>query len=41
MARYVGELVVKECRASEFLDCDAVFSGLADAAGEIGEPFVH
>jgi aspartate-semialdehyde dehydrogenase len=25
MARNVGELIVKECKASEFLDCDVVF----------------
>lgn len=36
MAQHIGELVVKECTASEFLDCDVVFSGLdADVAGEI------
>ena len=33
----VGELVVRECKASEFKDCDVVFSGLdADVAGDIG-----
>lgn len=33
----VGELVVRECKASEFADCDVVFSGLdADVAGDIG-----
>jgi aspartate-semialdehyde dehydrogenase len=33
----VGELVVRECKASEFADCDVVFSGLdSDVAGEIG-----
>ena len=33
----VGELVVRECKASEFADCDFVFSGLdSDVAGEIG-----
>ena len=32
-----GELVVKECKASEFEDCDLVFSGLdSDVAGTIG-----
>ena len=38
----VGELVVRECKASEFKDCDVVFSGLdADVAGDIGTyPFV-
>lgn len=34
----IGELVVRECKASEFSDCDVVFSGLdSDVAGEIGE----
>ena len=38
----VGELVVRECRASEFADCDVVFSGLdSDVAGEIGAPHSH
>jgi aspartate-semialdehyde dehydrogenase len=33
----VAELVVRECKASEFADCDVVFSGLdSDVAGEIG-----
>jgi len=33
----VGDLVVRECKASEFADCDIVFSGLdSDVAGEIG-----
>lgn len=33
----VGELVVRECKATEFADCDVVFSGLdADVAGDIG-----
>lgn len=33
----VGELVVKECKASEFAECDIVFSGLdSDVAGEVG-----
>lgn len=37
MAAQVGELIVRECRASEFAECDIVFSGLdADVAGEIG-----
>ncbi|KAI8294531.1 putative aspartate-semialdehyde dehydrogenase [Colletotrichum sp. SAR11_59] len=32
-----GDLVVRECKASEFADCDIVFSGLdSDVAGEIG-----
>lgn len=31
-------MVVRECKATEFADCDVVFSGLdSDVAGEIGE----
>jgi aspartate-semialdehyde dehydrogenase len=38
MGEHVEELVVKECKASEFADCDIVFSGLdADVAGDIGK----
>lgn len=38
MSKKLQELVVKECKASEFQECDIVFSGLdADVAGEIGE----
>jgi aspartate-semialdehyde dehydrogenase len=37
MGKHVEELVVRECKASEFSDCDIVFSGLdADVAGDIG-----
>lgn len=37
MTAEIGDLVVKECKASEFADCDIVFSGLdADVAGDIG-----
>jgi hypothetical protein len=37
MGKEVEDLVVRECKASEFADCDIVFSGLdADVAGEIG-----
>lgn len=33
----VKDMIVKECKAAEFADCDVVFSGLdADYAGEIG-----
>lgn len=33
----VGDLVVKECKSSEFSECDIVFSGLdANIAGEVG-----
>lgn len=36
----VGGLVVRECRASEFGDCDIVFSGLdSDVAGDIEKEF--
>lgn len=38
MGKHVEELIIKECKASEFADCDIVFSGLdADVAGDIGE----
>jgi aspartate-semialdehyde dehydrogenase len=38
MGKHVEELIIKECKASEFADCDIVFSGLdADVAGEIGK----
>lgn len=37
MGADIAELVVKDCKASEFADCDVVFSGLdAEFAGEIG-----
>uniref|UniRef100_A0A8H7NK66 Aspartate-semialdehyde dehydrogenase n=1 Tax=Bionectria ochroleuca TaxID=29856 RepID=A0A8H7NK66_BIOOC len=37
----IGELVVRECKSSEFSDCDVVFSGLdSDVAGEIEMEFV-
>ena len=37
MSKELGELVVKECKAEEFQDCDLVFSGLdSDVAGDIG-----
>lgn len=33
----VGDLIVKECKSSEFSECDIVFSGLdASIAGEVG-----
>lgn len=36
----VGDLVVRDCKASEFADCDIVFSGLdSDVAGEIEKEF--
>jgi len=33
----VGDLVVRECKSSEFADCDIIFSGLdSDVAGDVG-----
>ncbi len=41
MTERVGSLVVRECKAGEFADCDVVFSGLdSDVAGEIGMSLV-
>ncbi|KAL3418020.1 aspartate-semialdehyde dehydrogenase [Phlyctema vagabunda] len=41
MGKEVENLVVRECKASEFADCDIVFSGLdADVAGEIEMEFL-
>ena len=38
MGKHTEELIVKECKASEFADCDIIFSGLdADVAGDIGK----
>jgi aspartate-semialdehyde dehydrogenase len=38
MDSHTAELVVKECKASEFADCDIMFSGLdADVAADIGK----
>ena len=40
MGTTVADMVVRECKASEFSDCDVVFSGLdSDVAGEIGNPY--
>ena len=37
MSKALGELVVKECKAEDFQDCDIIFSGLdSDVAGDIG-----
>ncbi|KAI6782489.1 uncharacterized protein J7T54_001346 [Emericellopsis cladophorae] len=37
----IGDMVVRECKSSEFADCDVVFSGLdSDVAGEIEMEFV-
>ncbi|RKU45521.1 hypothetical protein DL546_003287 [Coniochaeta pulveracea] len=38
----IGELVVRECKAENFADCDIVFSGLdSDVAGDIEKEFQH
>ncbi|KAM4065123.1 semialdehyde dehydrogenase [Hirsutella rhossiliensis] len=38
----VADMVVRECRASEFSDCDVVFSGLdSDVAGDIEQEFLR
>jgi hypothetical protein len=37
MSSSIAEMTVRECKASEFSDCDVVFSGLdSDVAGHIG-----
>jgi len=37
MSKELGELVVRECTAEQFKDCDLVFSGLdSNVAGEVG-----
>lgn len=37
-----GDLVVRDCKASEFADCDIVFSGLdSDVAGDVEKEFQH
>lgn len=37
MSKELGELVVRECTAENFRDCDIVFSGLdSDVAGDVG-----
>ncbi|PNY24361.1 Aspartate-semialdehyde dehydrogenase [Tolypocladium capitatum] len=38
----VADMVVRECKASEFTDCDVVFSGLdSDVAGDIEHEFLR
>ena len=38
MSKDLAGLVVRECKASEFSDCDLVFSGLdSDVAGDVGK----
>ncbi|CAK7203621.1 aspartate-semialdehyde dehydrogenase [Sporothrix eucalyptigena] len=40
MTKRIGDLIVRECTAAEFADCDVVFSGLdSDVAGEIETAF--
>lgn len=40
MSIELGNLQVRECKATNFQDCDLVFSGLdSDVAGEIGKIF--
>jgi aspartate-semialdehyde dehydrogenase len=37
MSKELASLVVRECKASEFSDCELVFSGLdSDVAGDVG-----
>jgi len=37
MSKELGDLIVRECKAENFKDCDIVFSGLdSDVAGEVG-----
>jgi aspartate-semialdehyde dehydrogenase len=37
MSSNLADLKIKECKATEFQDCDLVFSGLdSDVAGDIG-----
>jgi len=37
MSKELANLPVRECKASNFSDCDLVFSGLdSDVAGEVG-----
>lgn len=41
MVQAVADLVVRECRPSEFADCDVVFSGLdSDVAGDVEMAFL-
>lgn len=38
MSENLSNLVLRECRAAQFSDCDLVFSGLnSDIAGETGK----
>ena len=39
MSKNLASLVMRECKASDFSDCDLVFSGLdSDVAGDVGQP---
>ncbi|ETN46434.1 aspartate-semialdehyde dehydrogenase [Cyphellophora europaea CBS 101466] len=41
MSKDLGNLVVRECKASDFSDCDLVFSGLdSDVAGDVEMEFI-
>ncbi|OAA48603.1 aspartate-semialdehyde dehydrogenase [Metarhizium rileyi] len=41
MGRTTADMVVRECKATEFGDCDVVFSGLdSDVAGDIEQEFL-
>lgn len=38
MSEKLSNLIVRDCRAKDFADCDLVFSGLnSDIAGETGK----
>ncbi|KAL8708245.1 MAG: hypothetical protein Q9220_006822 [cf. Caloplaca sp. 1 TL-2023] len=42
MSKELGELVIKECKADEFQECDLIFSGLdSDVAGDIETQFLQ
>ncbi|KZZ93246.1 aspartate-semialdehyde dehydrogenase [Moelleriella libera RCEF 2490] len=42
MIGVISSMVVRECRAADFADCDVVFSGLdSDVAGEIEQEFLR
>ncbi|KAL2219191.1 aspartate-semialdehyde dehydrogenase [Thermoascus aurantiacus ATCC 26904] len=41
MSKELGDLIVRECKAENFKDCDIVFSGLdSDVAGEVEMEFI-
>lgn len=42
MSEKLSQLVVRECKAENFLDCDLVFSGLdSDIAGDTGMSYYN